>query len=233
MNIGELMPPYVWPLADILIGVFMFFIFKEEVKAIRNWARRQHKRIDSGQYCSEDTGRVIVKLWDLATQQASALQVAVALWLFALFGLLIFSGTIMPLEPDQIPDTTFEWTIAWIGFISLSVGPWFFGFYMLWSGRAIRVVMWNGILNLKPFWRRVFIRWDEVKNVYVTYSEAGTPYFYLDTKHGSIILGLEDKNIDKFAEVITTNVPRDKWDRVDEYLQFAKEWNVADHTDKE
>lgn len=217
-----MLPSYVWPLSDIAIGITMYVVFREEARIIRNWSKRQHKAIDSGEYSTEDRGRVVVKLFSLAMEEASALQVALAIWLFALFGLLIFSGTLINL-PDEIPRNRIEWTVAWIGFVLMSIGPWFFGFYMLWSGRAIRVVTWNGILNLRPFWREVFIRWDEVKNVNIWYSKAGTPYFYLDTKHGSIILGLDTKNVDKFAEVITVNVPREKWERAEEFLRYAEQ----------
>jgi hypothetical protein len=216
------LPSYVWPISDIVIGIAMYVVFRQEDRMIRDWSKRQHKAIDTGEYDSEERGRVVVKLFSLASERASALQVALAIWLFALFCLFIFSGTLVDL-PNAIPKNRFEWMGAWIGFVLMSIGPWFFGFYMLWSGRAIRVITWNGILNLRPFWRKVFIRWGEVKNVYIWYSEAGTPYFYLDTKHGSIILGLDTKNIDRFAEVITVNVPREKWERAEEFLQYAKQ----------
>src|SRR4030042_281770 len=158
------MNSYLWPLGDVLIAVLVFFIFREVAKRIRLWAENQREAIDAGQHCTEKTGRVIVKLQDLASQQSSkALTVALALWFLCSLGVLVFSGALIPLEPDQIPPDTLEWMITrWTGFVLLSVGPWLFGFYMLLSGSAIRVLMEKGILNLKPFGQGDFITWDEV-----------------------------------------------------------------------
>lgn len=217
-----MLPSYVWPLSDIAIGVAMYVIFRQEDRMIRDWSKRQHKSIESGGYSTEETGGVVVKLFSLAYEKANALQVALAIWLFMLFGVFIFSGTIISL-PNAIPKNSLEWTVAWIGFVLMSIGPWFFGFFLLWSGRAIRVITWNGILNLRPFRREVFIGWSQVKNVYVWHSRAGAPYFYLDTKRGTIILGLNVKNIDRFAKVITDTVPREKWERAEDFLRYAEQ----------
>ena len=217
------MDSYLWPLVDIIISVLMYFIYKREVRRVRDWRTRQHKAVNSGEYNSSDMGRVVLKLRSLESQQPrTGLGIALGMWPLFFLGVLIFSGTVMPLQPDQIPPKTLPWTIGiWAGFLMFCLIPWLFGFAVLWPGNAIQVVMDNGILNLRLFRGAVFIGWDKVKNVYVTHSNIGEWYFYVTTRQGTMIIGHRDKNIKKFAEVIMKNLPQDKWARVEEYLLAA------------
>ncbi len=168
----------------------------------------------------------MAKLRGLERQQgpSTGLGVALGMWLLFFIGVVIFSGSVLPLQPNQIPPDTTEWKIGiWFGFIMVCLVPWLFGFAILWSGNNVQAVMENGVLNVRLFRGPAFIEWQDVKGVYVGYNKLGDWFFYIDTKHGTMIIGHRDKNIRKFANAIMKNLPEEKWSQaLDNLLEVAE-----------
>jgi hypothetical protein len=214
----------MWPLLDILISTLMFVVFKRETRRVREWRSRQHKAVNSGRFSSNEKGHVVAKLRPLEHQQgpSTGLGVAMGMWPLFFVSIVVLSGAVLPLQPNQIPPDTIEWKIGiWFGFIMICLIPWLFAFAILWPGNSIQVVMEKGILNLRLFRGPTFIEWNEVKRVYVTYNKLGDWFFYVIARHGTMIIGHHDKKIKEFANAIMKNLPQEKWAEAGDYLLEA------------